>query len=154
SRLDAVSYEARLEPERLREATRQLARGVLALHQAGKVHRDIKPSNIMVVEGTPPRVVLMDFGLGTEAGEATGAPQGASPTVVGTPLYMAPEQAAGRPAGLAADWYSVGAVLYQALTGRPPFTGTALQVLAAKQLRDPVAPREFLPEIPADLEAL
>jgi serine/threonine protein kinase len=131
---------APFEQTRLRAAMHQLALGISALHATGKVHRDIKPSNIMVEERPSTdsghtsadsfRVVLMDFGLITEA-------DAAQAQVVGTPLYMAPEQAAGQPAGTAADWYAVGVILYQCLTGAPPFTGSTPQVLLAKQHRDP-----------------
>ncbi len=134
---------------RLRAALVELARGVTALHAAGVVHRDIKPSNILV-EGKTGRVVLLDFGLAqssTRAGES-------DIRVVGTADYMAPEQASGRKVGPEADWYSVGVVLYEALTGSVPFSGAPLEVLLQKQGRDPMPPRALAPETPADLDAL
>ena len=140
-----------LDEARLRAGLVQLSLGLEALHAAGKIHRDIKPSNILVTgEG---RVVLLDFGLVAEVDEARDV--GDSGAVVGTVGYMAPEQAAGDPRVTpAADWYAVGVVLYEALTGRLPFTGPSLVVLQDKQLRTPPRPRELVPSVPADLDEL
>jgi hypothetical protein len=134
---------------RLRSTIRQLASGTAALHAAEIVHRDIKPSNVMAsYEG---RVVLLDFGLATPTVEAK---QSYSASPVGTIAYMAPEQAAGRPATPSADWYSVGVVLYEALTGRLPFTGSGLNIMLDKQRHEPPPPSSLLREVPADLDAL
>ena len=138
-----------IDLSRLRAALVELARGVTALHAAGVVHRDIKPPNILVEQKTG-RVVLLDFGLAqssTRAGES-------DVRVVGTADYMAPEQASGRKVGPEADWYSVGVVLYEALTGSVPFSGAPLEVLLQKQGRDPMPPRALAPQTPADLDAL
>ncbi len=134
---------------RLREAFGQLARGVAVLHEAGKVHRDIKPSNVLVdVSG---RVVLLDFGVVTELDDAATTADRA----VGTPLYMAPEQALGEAVGPASDWYSVGCVLYFALTGRPPIQGrSAVDVLSRKLFETAPPPRLLSAEVPADLDEL
>ena len=136
----------RRSPERLATALAQLARGLEALHAAGIVHRDVKPSNVLVTpDGS---VVLLDFGLAADA-QATEAS-----ALAGTPLYMAPEQAVQGAIGPAADWYAVGVMLYQALTGRPPFDGTVMEILAAKALGDPPSPRQIRPETPPALDAL
>jgi hypothetical protein len=131
----------------------QVARAIHAAHGAGIVHRDLKPGNILLAEDGSPRVT--DFGLAKrlEGGQGltrTGA-------IMGTPSYMAPEQAQGKSKaiGPAADVYAVGAVLYECLTGRPPFlaaTGvdTLLQVLE----QEPVPVRQLQPAVPADLETI
>ncbi len=134
---------------RLRGALAQLARGLVALHAAGKVHRDIKPSNVLVTHDG--RVVILDLGL---VRDATGALPIDEDVVVGTISHMAPEQAAGADVGPAADWYSVGAVLFQCLTGEHPFEGPALDVLSRKQEEDPPRPSDLVPGVPVDLDDL
>jgi serine/threonine protein kinase len=132
--------------ERLRPCLRQLAAGVCALHENGRLHRDIKPSNIMVDRSG--RAVLLDFGLVSVLHRAQAS------HAAGTAYYMAPEQAAGRQLTFAADWYAVGATLYEALTGWPPFVGAARDVLAQKQRTAPPSPGDLAAGVPADLEAL
>jgi hypothetical protein len=140
--------DAALDHERLESALYQLVDGVHAIHLTGKLHRDLKPSNVLV-DGSG-RVVLLDFGLIAElAGE-----EHTRETAAGTPTYMSPEQAAGDRLDEASDWYSVGVMLYEALTGRRPFEGPAADVLAAKQEADPVPPRELAPDVPAYLARL
>jgi serine/threonine protein kinase len=134
--------------ERLRPALLQLAEGLAFLHSTKRVHRDIKPSNILVTSSG--RVVILDFGLVTYTDER----QTRSRFLVGSELYMAPEQAAMKPVGPEADWYGVGVVLYQSLTGVLPFVGRPKRVLELKQTARPIAPRELCPDVPKDLDEL
>ena len=137
---------AHFDEARLRDALAQLARGLVALHAAGKVHRDIKPSNVLVTLSG--RVVILDLGLVREMSAA------AEEFVVGTALYMAPEQVAGEAVDPACDWYAVGVILYLCLTGRHPFDGNASVVMMKKLEEDPPPPSTLVDDVPADLEAL
>lgn len=141
---------ARGEPE-LRALVRQLAHGVHALHQAGKIHRDLKPSNVLVT--TEGRLVILDFGLVNEIDHRTlfASSRG---LVRGTPAFMAPEQAAGQLATPAADWYAVGCILYDALAGRPPFTGSVMNMILDKQDLDPPRVRTLAADVSEELDDL
>lgn len=139
----------RFHEERLRDALRQLVAGLEAVHRAGFVHRDIKPSNIRVQPDG--RVVLLDFGLVTQSVEAELT---ADTAIVGTPAYMAPEQALSRPVSAAADWYSLGVLLWQALVGELPLTGAPIQLMVQKQNFVPDPPSKYIADVPPDLEEL
>ncbi|MDB4986489.1 MAG: Serine/threonine protein kinase, partial [Myxococcaceae bacterium] len=138
---------------RVRAVFGQLAQGLSALHQDRKVHRDVKPQNVRV---TPQgRVVLLDLDLAIDLDAERGERAlGLSLRPVGTAMYMAPEQAASPRLGTASDWYSMGVVLYEALTGVRPFSGSDLEVLLEKQERMPLPPRELVADLPVDLERL
>jgi eukaryotic-like serine/threonine-protein kinase len=136
---------------RLRSALEQLASALEAIHAAGMMHRDVKPSNVLVTrEG---RVVLLDFGLVTEVGD-DGVARTAPGNVVGTPAYMSPEQATGGPITAASDWYAVGTILWEALTGRPPFAGDAGAILVRKQYAEPPPANHLVRGVPRALSDL
>ena len=135
----------------VRTLLRQLVRAVQAIHGAGKIHRDLKPENVLVTAAG--RLVVLDFGLVDEVDHRTlfGSSAG---RVFGTPAYMAPEQAAGHFATPASDWYAVGAILFEALTGRHAFDGDVLSCLARKQREDAPRASSVDPQIPPDLDEL
>jgi hypothetical protein len=137
------------DPAALRDAMLQVAQGLVAVHNAGKLHRDIKPSNIMLTPES--RAVVLDFGLVQELGTA-------DPTsyqdFAGTAAYAPPEQIVGSPLTPAADWYALGVTLYQSLTGALPFVGGAKAVLEAKGRRDLIVPSELADGVDPELEAL
>ncbi|MFO7561058.1 MAG: protein kinase [Enhygromyxa sp.] len=135
---------------RLRRAFRQLVAGVRHLHRHGCIHRDLKPSNVLVTaEG---RVVVLDFGLIQDhASEVADDP---GEQIMGTPAYMSPEQAGLERAGPASDWYSVGVMLFECLTGKRPFRGTLTHLLFAKREFDPPDVAALVPEVPSELARL
>jgi WD40 repeat protein/serine/threonine protein kinase len=135
------------------ELVRAIATGIGAAHRLGIVHRDLKPSNILLTaDGTPK---ITDFGLAKGIGQETGLTR--SDAIIGTPAYMAPEQARGqgRHAGPAADIHALGAILYELLTGLPPFrAATALETLERVRSAEAVSPRRLEPKLPRDLETI
>ena len=131
---------------------RTIAQAVQHAHQRGVLHRDLKPSNILLDVFDQPRVT--DFGLAkllNSDAEPTAAGQ-----LLGSPNYMPPEQSTGKLSGTPqSDIYSLGAILYELLTGRPPFQGESVQsILTQVQERDPVPPRQLNPGTPMDLQTI
>lgn len=149
---DATSAERALDEARLRAAWPQLIDAIIAIHAAGKLHRDLKPSNVLVTQQG--RVVVLDFGLVADA-IAGGVGQTLRHySVTGTPAYMAPEQAAGMPATAASDYYALGVMLFEALTGRLPFAGGGQEMLRDKQRRAAPSVHVCRPDAPSDLVAM
>ncbi|MCU1276748.1 MAG: hypothetical protein JWM53_294, partial [bacterium] len=134
---------------RLRALVPQLVGALCALHRAGKVHRDVKPSNVIV--SADGRAVLLDFGLTTRVAVDDSLTDG---SIVGSVDYMAPEQGSGDAVGPAADWYGLGVVLFEALTGELPFAGTPTEVLVRKQQDVPPSAAALAPATPPDLDEL
>jgi serine/threonine protein kinase len=139
-----------LQAQQAVEMVETLARAIHVAHQAGIVHRDLKPANVLLTaDGT---LKITDFGLAKKLDDSTG--QTVSGAIMGTPSYMAPEQASGKgkAVGPAADVYALGAILYELLTGRPPFrAATALETLSQVVNDDPVSPSQFQSKTPRDL---
>jgi serine/threonine-protein kinase len=158
-------------PREAAELTATLARAVHHAHERGIVHRDLKPANVLLAVGQDSNPVgkktgsescptswvpkIADFGLAKRLDVQDG--HTATGEILGTPSYMAPEQAEGRPedVGPAADVYALGGILYVLLTGRPPFQAeTPLATLEQVRLQEPVAPHLFQPRTPRDLETV
>jgi hypothetical protein len=144
--------KGKLTPHEAAALVEQLARGVQAAHDKGVIHRDLKPANVLFTEDATPKIA--DFGLARKMEEAGHTATGA---VLGTPSYMAPEQATGnkQEVGPAADVYALGAILYELLTSRPPFqAATALDTLRQVVGEEPVPVRRLRPEVARDLETV
>ena len=140
-----------LDEKHLRASIKQLAAGIMALHDKGIVHRDLKPSNVLVEPNG--RVVILDFGLVAQLQQHPDMTATKSAMFAGTPRYAAPEQMFGQRSE-ASDWYAMGVMLYEALTGAPPFPGrNPMEVLQQKQNEDPptLSTRD---DIPSDLATL
>jgi serine/threonine-protein kinase len=150
--LDGKLNGTPLPPAEAAALVETLARAAHAAHQKGVVHRDLKPANVLLAEDGTPKIA--DFGLARKLDEAGQTRTGA---VLGTPSYMAPEQARGKghEAGPAVDTYALGAVLYECLTGRPPFrAATTAETLLQVISDDPVPPSRLAPATPRDLETV
>ncbi len=148
--LSEVRGDYRLRARLVRDAARALHHA----HRAGVIHRDVKPANLMAEQGAEGRVVVVDFGLARQAAAASSM---SADAILGTPAYMAPEQAGGHAElmGPSVDIYALGATLYHLLAGRPPFEGpTVLAILKKVIDDDPLPPRRRQPKIPVDLETI
>ncbi len=172
ARLDGTPWAARPAAQIIET----LARAMHAAHQQGIIHRDLKPANVLLASpgpaspgrqpgesfGESPVPKITDFGLAKQMNSASPGRQSgegltATGAVLGTPSYMAPEQAGGKRSevGPAADVYSLGAILYELLTGRPPFRAeTPLDTVLQVVTEEPVPPRRLVPKLPRDLETI
>jgi WD40 repeat protein/tRNA A-37 threonylcarbamoyl transferase component Bud32/Flp pilus assembly protein TadD len=152
--LDKKLREAPVPARQAAEWVTILARAVHYAHEHGIIHRDLKPANVLLTSAGMPKIA--DFGLSKRLVE--GGPDGTrSGTVLGTPSYMAPEQASGqgRIVGPATDVYALGGILYEIMTGRPPFRAeTVMETLVQVQSEEPLAPRHLQPGLPRDLETI
>ena len=145
---DLLHERGRLPADEAVGLALQACRGLEHAHAAGLVHRDVKPQNLLLrTDGT---LKIADFGI-ARAAESTGLTQAG--TILGTAAYLSPEQALGEEVTSAADVYSLGAVLYELLTGRPPYEFDSLAELAAKQAAGAITPvSELAPGVPRQVE--
>ncbi len=148
-RLDGTPWQAR----RAAALVESLATGVAEAHRLGVIHRDLKPANVLLAADGTPKVT--DFGLAKSLNLDSGLTQ--SESILGSPSYMAPEQAAGhsKAVGPLADVYALGAILYELLTGRPPFKAvTILETLEQVKTFEPIPPSRLVPRLPRDVETI
>jgi len=142
-----------MPPKDAAELTETLARAIHMAHGQNLIHRDLKPANVLLGNQGEPKVT--DFGLAKDLAGASNLTE--ADAIVGTPSYMAPEQAAGKgnEVGPITDVWSLGAILYECLTGRPPFkAATKIETLDQVRSLDPVFPRQINPAVPRDLETI
>lgn len=141
----------RILPERAIEIAQAVCDALAAAHAQGVIHRDIKPGNIMLTPSG--QVKVADFGIARLTTSAETIEQTAA--VLGTAAYLSPEQAQGRPVDARSDLYSLGCVLYEMVTGRPPFVGDSPVAVASKQvLEPPTPPSKLNPDVSPELEAV
>ncbi|HVV77557.1 MAG TPA: Stk1 family PASTA domain-containing Ser/Thr kinase [Mycobacteriales bacterium] len=149
---DILAAEGRLLPRRALEITAAICAALEQAHAAGIVHRDIKPGNVMITPAG--EVKVMDFGIARALTSST-ATMTQTAAVVGTAHYLSPEQARGEHVDARSDIYSTGCMLYELLTGAPPFTGESAVAVAYQHVReDPLPPSQVEPDVPAAVDAI
>jgi len=144
----------RINPKRTVTIASQLCDALEAAHAQGIVHRDLKPSNIVILDDPPGRdlIKVLDFGLAKSLIQDSGSVVTNTDALLGTPLYMAPEQIEGKVSDQRADLYSLGCILYEMLTGKPPFVDNAVSVVLARHMHD--VHIALPPHVPARLRTL
>ncbi|MGV0714591.1 Stk1 family PASTA domain-containing Ser/Thr kinase [Mycolicibacterium sp. XJ662] len=148
---DIVHNDGPMEPKRAIEVIADACQALNFSHQHGIIHRDVKPANIMISKTGA--VKVMDFGIARALADASSVTQTAA--VIGTAQYLSPEQASGNSVDARSDVYSLGCVLYEILTGEPPFVGDSPVAVAYQHVReDPVPPSERNPNVPPELDAV
>src|SRR5581483_430691 len=149
---DMLAAEGRLLPQRALEITAAVCTALEQAHAAGIVHRDIKPGNVMLT--TTGDIKVMDFGIARALATST-ATMTQTAAVVGTAHYLSPEQARGEHVDARSDVYSTGCLLYELLTGAPPFTGDTAVAVAYQHVReDPTPPSSIEPDVPEAVDAI
>ena len=140
-----------IPPMEAAKIAQDIAESLAVAHAQGVIHRDIKPANVMVTRDG--KVLVMDFGIARLISGPETAPQ--TSAVLGTASYLSPEQAQGQPVDARTDIYALGVVMYEMLTGRPPFTGDSPMAIAYKQVNaTPPAPSSANPDVPPELDAI
>jgi serine/threonine-protein kinase len=149
---DVLRREGRLSPERAMSLTADICAALDFSHRNGIVHRDVKPGNVMITpQGT---VKVMDFGIARAVSDSA-ATMTSTAAVIGTAQYLSPEQARGEGVDARSDVYSAGCLLYELVTGTPPFTGDSPVAVAYQHVReDPRTPSSINPAIPPELDAI
>jgi serine/threonine protein kinase len=149
---DVLQTEGRLLPQRALEVSADVLAALDVAHAAGIVHRDIKPGNVMLT--STGEIKVMDFGIARAAADSS-ATMTQTASVIGTAAYLSPEQARGEHVDQRSDLYSTGCLLYELLTGTPPFTGDSPVAVAYQHVReDPVMPSEYDPTLTQDVDAV
>jgi beta-lactam-binding protein with PASTA domain/tRNA A-37 threonylcarbamoyl transferase component Bud32 len=149
---ELLHEQARFTPERSIEIVSSVLEALEYSHRAGIVHRDIKPGNVMITGSG--EVKVMDFGIARSLADS-GVTLTQTAAVVGTAQYISPEQARGEQADARSDLYATGCVLYEMLTGRPPFVGESLVSVAVSHVREmPTPPSALEPSLPRDIDAI
>ena len=154
-----IEREGAIEVSRSLRIATQICRALAAAHAQGLVHRDLKPENVFLItrDGAADVVKVLDFGIAkTTEAEAARERRLTSPGMaMGTPEYMSPEQAAGRPADARCDVYALGAIMYEMTTGIPPYSGdNFMEILTKKATQDPPPPTAVRPELPQQVSEL
>src|SRR5688500_12664287 len=149
---DVLRREGPLPPERAMALAADICGALDFSHRNGIVHRDVKPGNVMITpQGT---VKVMDFGIARAVSDSA-ATMTSTAAVIGTAQYLSPEQARGEGVDARSDVYSMGCMLYELVTGAPPFTGDSPVSVAYQHVReDPRLPSSINPRIPAELDAI